>query len=64
VDATHLSGRGATVLSRAVGRALDAGKDGGNNNWMTLKDPPTATQDETSPSLEYIDRSKQIIRGQ
>jgi hypothetical protein len=64
VDATHLSGRGAIVLSRAVGRALDAGKDGGNRNWITLEDPPSPTQDDTSPSLEDTDRSKQIIRGQ
>jgi hypothetical protein len=63
VDATHLSGRGAIVLSRAVGRVLGAGTSSRTGDWITLEDPPRPDGDEASPSLEDIDRSKQIIHG-
>lgn len=56
VDATHLSGRGAIVLSRAVGAAFKSGDRGG---WISLTDPaPWA-----DPPLEDVERSKQIVRG-
>ena len=63
VDATHLSGRGAIVLSRAVGGVLKAelaqGARGRADAWITLQDPPN----EPEPSLEDVERSKEIVRG-
>jgi hypothetical protein len=67
VDATHLSGQGATVLSRAVARALDAelgrpmAEHGGR--WIALADPPTDSLQEAEPALEDVERSKAIVRG-
>jgi hypothetical protein len=66
VDATHLSGRGAVLLSRAVARALKGdgevlagASDGG---WMTLADPPHDPHRDDGSRLEDIERSKQIVR--
>jgi hypothetical protein len=67
VDATHLSGRGATVLSRAVARALEtelarpttdhAGR------WIALEDPSPQPRRGIEPALEDVERSKAIVRG-
>ena len=67
VDATHLSGRGAIVLSRAVGGVLKAGLSGGaadrDGEWIRLE-PPTADAGRSGePPLEDVERSKEIVRG-
>ena len=54
VDATHLSGRGAVVLSRAVGGVL--GQDAG---WIELQEPPAAA----FPPLEDVEQSRKIVRA-
>lgn len=63
VDATHLSGRGAIVLSRAVGCVLKVeqthGARGHADAWITLHDPPA----QPEPPLEDVERSKQIVRA-
>jgi hypothetical protein len=67
VDATHLSGRGAIVLSRAVARALkeeleDPAADS-SGGWVTLADPPHDPHRDEDCSLEDVERSKQIVRA-
>lgn len=59
VDATHLSGRGAVVLSRAVGQAL---KGEPTDGWIELGDPP-ARPDDADPPLEDVERSKELVRA-
>jgi len=61
VDATHLSGRGAIALSRAVGAAVKAAWEGreGDRGWIDLEEPAPAAD----PPLEDVERSKQIVCG-
>jgi hypothetical protein len=67
VDATHLAGRGAVVLSHAVGVVLKAALSGNSadraGEWIRLEpttpDPPFPAM----PQLEDVDRSKEIVRG-
>ncbi len=67
VNATHLSGRGAVVLSRAVARVLKAElaspppDDAGR--WIHLHDPTSETSRAAGPGLEDLERSKAIVRG-
>jgi hypothetical protein len=67
VDATHTSGRGAIVLSRAVGGVLkDELANGARDRvggWIRLEPPPDLAGD-AEPALEDVDRSKQIVRGE
>jgi hypothetical protein len=63
VDATHLSGRGAVVLSRAVGRVLKAGAAHPGGEWITLEDPADDPRGESGHMLEDIDQSKRVVRG-
>jgi hypothetical protein len=67
VDATHLSGRGAVLLSRAVARALKDELAGPApvvaDRWITLEDPPQDARRGAEPPLEDIERSKQIVRA-
>lgn len=66
VDATHLSGRGAIVLSRAIGGILKAGR--GNHpqdrpgGWILLLDPPPDPVRAADPPLEDVERSKQVVQ--
>jgi hypothetical protein len=67
VDATHLSGRGAAVLSRSVARTLrdelarpTAGRGG---RWIALSDPPHDPGRQAQPAFEDVERSKAIVRG-
>lgn len=66
VDATHLSGRGAIVLSRVVSRAvaneLERGPRPGSEAWITISPQDDPLRD-LGPPLEDVDRSKEIIRG-
>jgi hypothetical protein len=65
VDATHLSGRGAVVLSRAVAGVLKA--DLGSrphdriDGWIALTDPPHGPGRAGDPPLEDVERSKQVV---
>lgn len=62
VDATHLSGRGAVALSRAVGAAIKAeseGRSADRGGWIVLDEPDPAPE----PPLEDVERSKQIVQG-
>jgi hypothetical protein len=67
VDATHLSGRGATVLSRAVGAVLKAelAQPAANppGGWITLQDPARDADGSADPPLEDVERSKELVRG-
>ncbi len=64
VDATHLSGRGASVLSRAVAGVLvselAAPMPAAAGRWLTLVDPPGRGAE---PALEDVERSRAIVRG-
>jgi hypothetical protein len=66
VDATHLSGRGAVVLSRAVGGVLKAelsdGAAGHAGGWIKVE-PPADAGRPVEPPLEDVERSKEIVRG-
>ena len=66
VDATHLSGRGAIVLSRAVGESLKSDlhrpspdRTGG---WIMLTDPPGGPALLADPPLEDVEASKKLVR--
>jgi hypothetical protein len=67
VDATHLSGRGAVVLSRVVGGVLKAGLSdraaGRAGEWIRLEPTPADAGRPVEPPLEDVERSKEIIRG-
>jgi hypothetical protein len=64
VDATHLSGRGAIVLSRAVGVVLRAEATSPTRDWIGVEDPPGDPRDgRDSTPLEDVERSKQLVRG-
>ena len=66
VDATHLSGRGAVVLSRAVGDLLKNDCRGPSpdraGGWITLTDPPRGPGRPADPPLEDVEASKKIVR--
>jgi hypothetical protein len=63
VDATHLSGQGAIVLSRAVGRVLKAElsslRHDSAGNWIAVEELPPGA----GPPLEDVERSKEIVHG-
>jgi hypothetical protein len=67
VDATHLSGRGAIALSRAVGAALKAELTqplaSGSDGWTVLRDPARDANGAADPALEDVERSRAIVRG-
>ncbi len=59
VDATHLSGRGAIVLSRSIAPVLAIERRRPENKpsaWITLEDPPAAPD----PPLEDVEQSRRI----
>jgi hypothetical protein len=65
VDATHLSGRGAIALSRAVGRELEAELFSANlrsaGPWIALSVRADADLGAPELALEDIDRSKRVL---
>jgi hypothetical protein len=66
VDATHLSGRGAVVLSRLVGRTLkvessNASRDR-SGGWIVLEDSPQVSGLGADPPLEDVEQSKERLR--
>ena len=66
VDATHLSGRGAIVLSRAIGGILKAERGSHPQDrpggWILLHDPPPDPVRAADPPLEDVERSKQVVQ--
>jgi hypothetical protein len=67
VDATHLSGRGAIALSRAVGLALKAELAhpvaSRSDGWTILQDPTRDANGAADPPLEDVERSREIVLG-
>lgn len=65
VDATHLNGRGAIALSRAVAVVLEAelgqSKRAVAARWITLK-PSVDCSDVLALGLEDVEQSKRIVR--
>jgi hypothetical protein len=66
VDATHLSGRGAVVLSRSVATVLKAELPRHSRDrsgaWIELQPPPPDPRRGGDPPLEDVERSKEIVR--
>lgn len=67
IDATHLAGRGAIVLSRVVAAAmrdeLAARSPAPGDGWRILKPPVGDLACRYDVKLEDVDRSKEIVRG-
>ncbi|MHB1556218.1 MAG: hypothetical protein ACYC61_01940 [Isosphaeraceae bacterium] len=67
IDATHLAGRGAIVLSRTVAAALrdqKAKSPAPADGWRILEPPAGDGARRDEVVLEDLDRSKEIVRGQ
>ncbi len=66
IDATHLAGRGAIALSRAVAAAMQdelvAKSPGQGDGWRILKTPAGDVAHRDDVLLEDLDRSKEIVR--
>jgi hypothetical protein len=68
VDATHLNGRGAIALSRAVAAAVDAeligpeASSAGPARWIELPPPPDRFPG-LEVTLEDVEESKRIVQG-
>ncbi len=67
IDATHLAGRGAIVLSRVIAAALrdqlERGTAEPRQSWLALKPPAQALPPSAEALPEDVDRSREIVRG-